>query len=83
MNSSSLVQRFQRIPEDERVHAVRLCRSVLDDALHDTLEAEGENPIFKSKLASILANCVRRLRDEFPEADDMAPMRTVVTYESD
>lgn len=79
----SLVQRLARIPEADRPHVVRLTRTILNDQLLEVLGKENENPIFKSKLASVLANGVRDLTDNFPEADDVMPITHSVRYEAE
>ena len=79
----SLVQRISKIPEADRAHVVRLTKSILNEQLLEVLGKENENPIFKSKLASVLANAVRDLTDNFPEADDVMPMRQTVRYEAE
>lgn len=79
----SLVQRIAKIPEVDRPHVVRLTKSILNEQLLEVLGKESENPIFKSKLASVLANGVRDLTDNFPEADDVMPTRPNVRYEAE
>lgn len=79
----SLVQRLSKIPEADRAHVVRLTRSILNEQLLEVLGKENENPIFKSKLASVLANGVRDLTENFPEADDVMPTRPNVRYEAE
>ena len=79
----SLIQRLAKIPEADRAHVVRVTRTILNDQLLEVLVKENENPIFKSKLASVLANAVRDLTDNFPEADDVMPMRQTVRYEAE
>lgn len=79
----SLVQRIAKIPEVDRPHVVRLTKSILNEQLLEVLGKENENPIFKSKLASVLANGVRDLTDNFPEADDVMPTRPNVRYEAE
>lgn len=79
----SLVQRIAKIPEADRAHVVRLTRSILNEQLLEVLGDKGENPIFKSKLASVLANGVRDLTENFPEADDVMPTRPNVRYEAE
>ena len=79
----SLVQRIAKIPEVDLPHVVRLTKSILNEQLLEVLGKENENPIFKSKLASVLANGVRDLTDNFPEADDVMPTRPNVRYEAE
>ena len=79
----SLVARIAKLPEADRPHLVRLCRSILNDSLLEVLEDEKENPIFKSKLAAVLARRIKDLNENFPEADDVMPRRQSVRYEAE
>ena len=79
----SLVQRLAKIPEADRAHVVRLTRSILNEQLLEVLGQEKANPIFKCQLASTLANGVRDLTENFPEADDVMPTRHSVRYEAE
>lgn len=74
---------LEKLPEADRVHMVRLCRSILNESLLEVLRDDKENPIFKSKLASVLANRIDDLTEYFPEADDSMPMRVEVRYDTD
>lgn len=76
-----IVARLRRIPEDERAHVARLTKSALSDALMEVLDDDKENPIFKTKLASILHRRIRDIDEACPEADDNMPMRIIERFE--
>lgn len=79
----SLVARIARIPEADRPHVVRLCRSILNDSLLEVLDDDKENPIFKSKMAAVLARRIKDLNENFPEADEVMPQRRTIQYQAE
>lgn len=79
----SFKAQIEKLPEIDRVPVIRATRAVLNEVLIEELANDDGNPIRRSILGTALSKAIKELRDYFPEADDIAPMKVSVNYETE
>ena len=79
----SFKAQIEKLPDTDRVPVIRATRSILNEVLLEELSSDDRNPMRRSIIGSALSKAIKELRDYFPEADDIAPMRVEHRFEAE
>jgi hypothetical protein len=87
----TLKAQIDKLPEHERPFAVRAARSVLNEVLLSTALEKPSRWFWtrlmdlnrKAYLVEVISAAIEMLQSDFPEADDNAPMKKTIVYESE